>query len=75
MAAGYLKLAETTAEKFFEHPDYGRLYRSGDLGRMLPDGSLIILGRIDTQVKLRAFVSNYKRFSQLFSARVLFGPA
>ncbi|KAK7754527.1 putative NRPS-like protein biosynthetic cluster [Diatrype stigma] len=53
VAAGYLKLPEMTAAKFFEHPEYGRLYRSGDLGRMLPDGSLIILGRIDTQVKLR----------------------
>ncbi|RYP03108.1 hypothetical protein DL764_005369 [Monosporascus ibericus] len=53
VAAGYLMLPEMTAEKFFEHPEYGRLYRSGDLGRMLPDGSLIILGRIDTQVKIR----------------------
>ncbi|RYP55112.1 hypothetical protein DL768_000231 [Monosporascus sp. mg162] len=53
VAAGYLALPEMTAEKFFEHPEYGRLYRSGDLGRMLPDGSLIILGRIDTQVKIR----------------------
>lgn len=53
VAVGYLKLVEMTAEKFFEHPEYGRLYRSGDLGRMLPDGSLIILGRIDTQIKLR----------------------
>ncbi|RYO75372.1 hypothetical protein DL766_005305 [Monosporascus sp. MC13-8B] len=53
VAAGYLKLPEMTAEKFFKHPEYGRLYRSGDLGRMLSDGSLIILGRMDTQVKLR----------------------
>lgn len=53
VAAGYLKLPEMTAAKFFEHLEYGRLYRSGDLGRMLPDGTLIILGRIDTQVKLR----------------------
>ncbi|RYP18501.1 hypothetical protein DL765_003876 [Monosporascus sp. GIB2] len=53
VAAGYLKLPEMTAQKFFEHPEYGRLYRSGDLGRMLSDGSLIILGRMDTQVKLR----------------------
>ncbi|KAI0003535.1 hypothetical protein F4779DRAFT_621787 [Xylariaceae sp. FL0662B] len=53
VASGYLKMPEMTAAKFFEHHEYGRLYRSGDLGRMLPDGSLIILGRIDTQVKLR----------------------
>lgn len=53
VAAGYLNMPELTAAKFFEHRKYGRLYRSGDLGRMLPDGSLIILGRLDTQVKLR----------------------
>lgn len=53
VASGYLKLPEATAAKFINHPKYGRLYRSGDLGRMLPDGSLLIHGRIDTQVKLR----------------------
>ncbi|XDG05893.1 hypothetical protein ABKA04_005508 [Annulohypoxylon sp. FPYF3050] len=53
VAAGYLEMPELTVAKFFEHREYGRLYRSGDIGRMLPDGSLIILGRIDTQVKLR----------------------
>ncbi|KAI3324424.1 amino acid adenylation domain-containing protein [Xylariaceae sp. AK1471] len=53
VASGYLKLPEVTAASFIDHPSYGRLYRSGDLGRMLPDGSLLIHGRIDTQVKLR----------------------
>lgn len=53
VAAGYLNMPEITAAKFFEHPQYGRLYRSGDKGRMLPDGTLIILGRLDSQVKLR----------------------
>ncbi|KAI0811786.1 putative non-ribosomal peptide synthetase [Xylaria sp. FL0064] len=53
VAAGYLRRPEETAARFIDHPHYGRLYRSGDLGRMLPDGSLIIHGRIDTQVKLR----------------------
>ncbi|KAI1131111.1 putative non-ribosomal peptide synthetase [Nemania abortiva] len=53
VASGYLKLPEETAARFIEHPDHGRLYRSGDMGCMLPDGSLIIRGRIDTQVKLR----------------------
>ncbi|KAI0382309.1 hypothetical protein F5Y04DRAFT_52723 [Hypomontagnella monticulosa] len=53
VAAGYLGMPELTADKFIDHPEYGRLYRSGDVGRMLPDGSLIILGRLDNQVKLR----------------------
>lgn len=53
VAAGYLRLPSVTAEKFVEHPSYGRIYRSGDLGRMLPDGALLITGRIDDQIKLR----------------------
>lgn len=53
VASGYLNMPRLTAEKFFEHPTYGRIYRSGDFGRMLPDGSLVILGRIDDQIKLR----------------------
>ncbi|GKU16789.1 unnamed protein product [Fusarium langsethiae] len=53
VAQGYLNMPELTTQKFIQHPQYGRLYRSGDMGRMLPDGSLVILGRIDDQVKLR----------------------
>lgn len=53
VAQGYLNMPELTEQKFIQHPQYGRLYRSGDMGRMLPDGSLVILGRIDDQVKLR----------------------
>ncbi|KAH8666874.1 amino acid adenylation domain-containing protein [Xylariales sp. PMI_506] len=53
VAEGYLNMPETTAAKFFEHPQFGRLYRSGDLGRMLPDGSLVISGRLDSQIKIR----------------------
>ncbi|KAG4254718.1 hypothetical protein FPRO04_02130 [Fusarium proliferatum] len=53
VAQGYLNMPELTSQKFIQHREYGRLYRSGDMGRMLPDGSLLILGRIDDQVKLR----------------------
>ncbi|KAK4245111.1 non-ribosomal peptide synthetase [Corynascus novoguineensis] len=53
VAAGYLKMPELTAEKFIDHPIYGRLYRSGDLGRMLPDGSMVIVGRADELIKIR----------------------
>ena len=42
-----------TAESFLDHPSYGRLYRSGDLGRLLSDNTLVILGRIDYQTKIR----------------------
>lgn len=53
VAQGYLNDPHLTGEKFSTHPEYGRIYRSGDLGRMLPDGSLVILGRLDDQLKLR----------------------
>ena len=49
---GYIDPALTT-RSFYNHPEYGRLYRSGDIGRLLCDGSLVILGREDDQVKLR----------------------
>ncbi|TAQ91641.1 hypothetical protein B7494_g92 [Chlorociboria aeruginascens] len=39
--------------KIIDHPEFGRLYRSGDFGRLMPDGSLAYIGRKDDQVKLR----------------------
>ncbi|KAM7189925.1 nonribosomal peptide synthase [Naviculisporaceae sp. PSN 640] len=53
VAQGYLNMPQLTATKFIDHPRYGRLYRSGDLGRMLPDGSMVITGRVDDQIKIR----------------------
>ncbi|CRK13661.1 hypothetical protein BN1708_010896 [Verticillium longisporum] len=53
VAQGYIDLAEVTSSKFVNHPEFGRIYRSGDMGRMLPDGSLLVTGRLDGQVKLR----------------------
>ena len=53
LARGYLGDAALTAQRFIEHPDHGRLYRSGDLVVAQPDGNYRFLGRIDRQVKLR----------------------
>ncbi|RBQ87322.1 hypothetical protein VDGD_20703 [Verticillium dahliae] len=53
VAQGYIDLPEITSAKFVNHPEFGRIYRSGDMGRMLPDGSLLVTGRLDGQVKLR----------------------
>ena len=54
---GYLNRPELTAERFVENPyKPGQLiYRTGDLGRWLPDGNLEYLGRIDEQVKISGF--------------------
>ena len=59
LAHGYWRQPELTAEKFVPNPftdiSGDRLYRSGDLGRYLPDGNLEFLGRTDSQVKLRGY--------------------
>lgn len=53
---GYLKRPQLTAEKFVRNPfGTGKMYRSGDLARWLPDGNIECLGRIDEQVKIRGF--------------------
>ncbi|KAI9692080.1 MAG: NRPS [Bogoriella megaspora] len=50
---GYLNMEELNKEKILDHQSYGRLYRSGDLGRLLPNGEILFEGRIDDQIKLR----------------------
>ncbi|MEH1820700.1 MAG: amino acid adenylation domain-containing protein [Nostoc sp.] len=56
---GYLNRPELTPEKFIPNPfsnkANARLYKSGDLGRYLPNGDIEYLGRIDHQVKVRGF--------------------
>lgn len=56
VALGYLGRPELTAERFFDDPfARGRVYRTGDRGRLRADGRLEHLGRLDTQVKVRGF--------------------
>jgi amino acid adenylation domain-containing protein/thioester reductase-like protein len=52
LAVGYLNRPDLTAVSFMGSGDQRR-YRTGDLGRWLRSGELLILGRLDTQVKLR----------------------
>ena len=54
---GYINDPERTRSAFLPDPHRpgGRLYRSGDYGRWLPDGKLEFLGRRDSQVKISGF--------------------
>ena len=57
VARGYLNRPKLTKERFVKNPyrEEERLYRSGDLGRLLPNGEIEYLGRIDHQVKIRGY--------------------
>ncbi len=57
---GYLGLPEKTAEVFVKNPycqdkKYSRMYKSGDIVRLLPSGEIDYVGRRDGQVKIRGF--------------------
>ncbi|OON71707.1 hypothetical protein B1H18_32840 [Streptomyces tsukubensis] len=53
VATGYHARPELTGDRFGEHPEYGRFYRTGDAARWLPTGRLEVMGRLDRQIKLR----------------------
>ena len=59
VAKGYLDRPELNAKCFVQDPfdpaSGSRLYRTGDIGRWLPDGRLDVLGRTDFQVKIRGY--------------------
>ncbi|GEO10787.1 non-ribosomal peptide synthetase [Segetibacter aerophilus] len=58
VGSGYLNLPELTEEKFIRNPfgiAKGKMYKTGDLGKFLPNGEILCLGRIDRQIKIRGF--------------------
>ena len=59
LARSYSNRPDMTAERFapdpFSSKDGSRLYRTGDTGRHLPGGEVVVLGRMDNQVKVRGF--------------------
>jgi hypothetical protein len=64
---GYWQKPELTKAKFLSDPTSGdeRIYLTGDLGRMLPDGCLEYLGRKDFQVKIRGFQVELNKVEEL----------
>ncbi len=60
VSKGYLHLPEKTAAVYLDNPftdaaAYKKVYRTGDIVRYLPDGTLDFIGRHDGQVKIRGF--------------------
>jgi hypothetical protein len=60
LARGYLNRAELTTERFVDNPmptdsTGTRVFRTGDLARVHPDGQIELVGRADLQVKIRGF--------------------
>jgi amino acid adenylation domain-containing protein len=59
VAVGYLNRLELSAERFvddiFSGIPGGKMYRTGDLGKIREDGEIVCLGRIDHQVKVRGY--------------------
>jgi amino acid adenylation domain-containing protein len=55
VARGYHGRPDLTAERWVPAESGRRFYRTGDLGRCRPEGTIEFLGRIDHQVKLRGF--------------------
>ncbi|KAF0709839.1 hypothetical protein As57867_005722, partial [Aphanomyces stellatus] len=58
VSPGYINLADETSERFLPDPfspTRGQMFRTGDLARLLPNGHFEILGRQDSQVKLKGY--------------------
>ena len=57
LANGYVNKGIMTQEKFIKNPFFpkGKLYKTGDLGKWLPSGELVFLGRSDDQVKINGY--------------------
>ncbi|KAF0705447.1 hypothetical protein As57867_007021, partial [Aphanomyces stellatus] len=58
VSSGYINLPEQNIERFVPNPfsaNTSRMFRTGDLCRLLPSGQFEILGRLDSQVKLKGY--------------------
>ena len=58
LARGYRGISDATTSRFVNDafgPGTGPAYRTGDLGRYLPSGDVVVLGRDDDQIKIRGF--------------------
>ncbi|WP_460444029.1 non-ribosomal peptide synthetase, partial [Amycolatopsis cihanbeyliensis] len=68
VARGYLNRPELTAERFRRTGRGDRIYRTGDQGRVLPDGEIAFLGRADSEVKVRGHRVDLQEIESLLLA-------
>ncbi|WP_339386601.1 amino acid adenylation domain-containing protein [Vibrio caribbeanicus] len=62
---GYLHRSDLDQASFIDHPLYGRLYRTGDIGRLHPCGNFEFIGRTDNRVKLNGHRIELSEIEQL----------
>jgi amino acid adenylation domain-containing protein len=55
LSSGYINRPAETLSAFITHPDFGRIYKTGDIASWNPDGTIEFIGRADRQVKIRGF--------------------
>lgn len=56
LSYGYLNRTDLTEEKFVQNPfGAGKMYKTGDIAKWLPDGNIVYMGRMDDQVKIHGF--------------------
>ncbi len=79
VARGYWMCPELTREKFVPNPFSsdagGRIYKTGDLARFLPDGTISFIGRKDHQVKLRGYRIELGEIEALLNAHPTIGQS
>jgi non-ribosomal peptide synthetase-like protein len=71
VARGYVNRDDLTAERFIDAPQDlapGRLYRTGDFGRLLANGEIEYLGRSDSEVKVRGHRVDLQEIESLLQA-------
>ncbi|GAA3119115.1 hypothetical protein GCM10020001_044020 [Nonomuraea salmonea] len=72
LARGYLDDPALTAARFLPDPFSGepgaRMYRTGDLGRFDAEGELVLVGRVDRQVKIRGVTVNLDEVEAVVAA-------
>lgn len=68
VSKGYINKPSLTNERYINLPqEKGKVYRTGDLGRIMPSGKIQCLGRVDHQVKIRGYRIELEEIEQVLN--------